>query len=100
MFLQDPKTAGKRQERREASINIRSISEPKRSAQARLERKRFGSDIERLLVEGFGSLSCGVWGLAHQHSDRCATSNFSLSGPDHHKVLVTDSRWRAAQRDS
>jgi hypothetical protein len=95
MFLQDRVTSERAQERREASINSRAISEPKRSAQASLERKRFGSDIERLHVEAFGSLLRIAAVLAHQLSKRCATSNSCGNGPDQRKVLVTWRGWRA-----
>ena len=89
MFLQDPLTSVNSQERRKASINIRAISEPKRSAQPWLEQTRFGSDIERLLVEGLGSMLSTTLVLAHQHTTRCAFSNSRGNGPVRHKVLAS-----------
>ncbi len=100
MFLQAQETVGKDQERREASINIRAISEPKRSAQPWLEQTRFGSDIERLLVEGWGSMLRAARVLAHTRTGRCALPNLRMSGPVRHKVLASSLGQRAAQLDS
>ncbi len=89
MFFQDPISSANAEEPREASINIRAISEPKRSAQPWLERKRFGSDIERLLVDAVGPLLRIARHLPHQRTARRASSNSRGNGRDHHKVLMT-----------